>query len=282
MRCVGPPMPSMLKTLSIPPPYKLSIDEKETPWPSLRPISCGSTRTTSTPPLRRPNPIFYRRLRLIWRGPSSLSGPHNQVRSGARAARERESRGAEKQRHRLHHQAVQEPVRRDLGRRRRGARRLRNPSRLRHAHAPGDQPAHPVGLHRHREQALATQTSKATEEIGRHIQMVQGTTRRSVEEIARSASSAATNASTMVDALKMVEDTIRRTQGAAKIRARTVRRSQRPARRARCRGRGAVRDRAQGRGRSERLRGPQSGGGEEVGLGSGRRTRTRHFSRLAR
>jgi methyl-accepting chemotaxis protein len=96
--------------------------------------------------------------------------------------------------------------------------------------------------------SLATQTSKATEEIGRHIQMIQDTTRRSVEEIAsaggivsdiakiaeavaaavdeqsaatasiaRSASSAATNASTVADALKMVEDTIKRTQGAAKF-----------------------------------------------------------------
>ncbi|HKS60628.1 MAG TPA: methyl-accepting chemotaxis protein, partial [Xanthobacteraceae bacterium] len=96
--------------------------------------------------------------------------------------------------------------------------------------------------------SLATQTSKATEEIGRHIQMIQDTTRRSVEEIAsaggivsdiakiaeavaaavdeqsaatasiaRSASSAATNASTVADALKMVEETIKRTQGAAKF-----------------------------------------------------------------
>jgi methyl-accepting chemotaxis protein len=96
--------------------------------------------------------------------------------------------------------------------------------------------------------SLATQTSKATEEIGRHIQMIQDTTRRSVDEIAsaggivadiakiaeavaaavdeqsaatmsiaRSASSAATNASTVADALKMVEETIKRTQGAAKF-----------------------------------------------------------------
>ena len=96
--------------------------------------------------------------------------------------------------------------------------------------------------------SLATQTSKATEEIGRHIAMIQDTTRRSVEEIAsaggivadiakiaeavaaavdeqsaattsiaQSASSAATKASTVADSLKMVEDTIRRTQGAAKF-----------------------------------------------------------------
>ncbi len=96
--------------------------------------------------------------------------------------------------------------------------------------------------------SLATQTSKATEEIGRHIQTIQDTTRRSVDEIAsaggivadiaeiaeavaaavdeqsaatmsiaRSASSAATNASTVADALKMVEETINRTQSAAKF-----------------------------------------------------------------
>jgi methyl-accepting chemotaxis protein len=95
--------------------------------------------------------------------------------------------------------------------------------------------------------SLATQTSKATDEIGRHIAMIQDTTRRSVEEIAsargivadiariaetvaaavdeqssatasiaRSASSAAANASTVADALKMVEETINRTQGAAR------------------------------------------------------------------
>jgi methyl-accepting chemotaxis protein len=96
--------------------------------------------------------------------------------------------------------------------------------------------------------SLATQTSKATEEIGRHIAMIQDTTRRSVEEIAsaggivadiakiaetvaaavdeqsaatagiaRSASSAASNASTVSAALKMVEDTIARTQSSAKF-----------------------------------------------------------------
>jgi methyl-accepting chemotaxis protein len=94
--------------------------------------------------------------------------------------------------------------------------------------------------------SLATQTSKATEEIGRHIATIQDTTRRSVEEIAsaggivaniariaetvslavdeqsvataniaRSASSAAANATTVADALHKVEDTIRRTEGAA-------------------------------------------------------------------
>jgi methyl-accepting chemotaxis protein len=96
--------------------------------------------------------------------------------------------------------------------------------------------------------SLATQTSKATDEIGRHIAMIQDTTRRSVEEIAsaggivadiariaeavaagvdeqsaatasiaRSASSAATNASTVADALRMVEETIKRTEGAARF-----------------------------------------------------------------
>jgi methyl-accepting chemotaxis protein len=95
--------------------------------------------------------------------------------------------------------------------------------------------------------SLATQTSKATEEIERHIAMIQDTTRRSVEEIAsaggivseiakiaetvavavdeqsvatasiaRSASSAAQNASTVAGALRMVEDTIKRTEGAAR------------------------------------------------------------------
>jgi methyl-accepting chemotaxis protein len=96
--------------------------------------------------------------------------------------------------------------------------------------------------------SLATQTSKATEEIGRHIAMIQDTTRRSVEEIAsaggivseiakiaesvaaavdeqsaataniaRSANSAASNASMVSNALKQVEDTIKRTQSAAKF-----------------------------------------------------------------
>ena len=95
--------------------------------------------------------------------------------------------------------------------------------------------------------SLATQTSKATEEIERHIATIQDTTRRSVEEIAsaggivseiakiaetvalavdeqsaatasiaHSASSAAQNASTVADALRMVEDTIKRTEGAAR------------------------------------------------------------------
>jgi len=95
--------------------------------------------------------------------------------------------------------------------------------------------------------SLATQTSKATEEIGRHIATIQDTTRRSVEEIAsaggivadiakiaetvalavdeqsvatasiaRSASSAAANATTVADALRQVEDTIKRTEGAAR------------------------------------------------------------------
>ena len=146
--------------------------------------------------------------------------------------------------------------------------------------------------------SLATQTSKATEEIGRHIQMIQDTTRRSVDEIAsaggivadiakiaeavaaavdeqsaatmsiaRSASSAATNASTVADALKMVEDTIRRTQGAAKFVLELSGDLERAAERARHGGRCAVRDRAQGRERGEGLRGSQSDGGEEVGLG---------------
>jgi methyl-accepting chemotaxis protein len=96
--------------------------------------------------------------------------------------------------------------------------------------------------------SLATQTSKATEEIGRHIAMIQDTTRRSVEEIAsaggivaeiakiaetvalavdeqsaatasiaRSASSAAQNATTVADALRMVEDTIKPTESAARF-----------------------------------------------------------------
>ena len=95
--------------------------------------------------------------------------------------------------------------------------------------------------------SLATQTSKATEEIERHIAMIQDTTRRSVEEIAsaggivadiakiaetvavavdeqsvatasiaRSASSAAADATTVADALRQVEDTIKRTEGAAR------------------------------------------------------------------
>ena len=94
--------------------------------------------------------------------------------------------------------------------------------------------------------SLATQTSKATEEIERHIATIQDTTRRSVEEIAsaggivadiakiaetvavavdeqsvatasiaRSASSAAADATTVADALRKVEDTIKRTEGAA-------------------------------------------------------------------
>src|SRR6185295_10549874 len=95
--------------------------------------------------------------------------------------------------------------------------------------------------------SLATQTSKATEEIERHIATIQDTTRRTVEEIAsaggivadiakiaetvavavdeqsvatasiaRSASAAAANATTVADALRQVEDTIRRTEGAAR------------------------------------------------------------------
>jgi methyl-accepting chemotaxis protein len=95
--------------------------------------------------------------------------------------------------------------------------------------------------------SLATQTSKATEEIGRHIAMIEGTTRQSVEEIAsaggivadiakiaetvaaavdeqssattsiaRSAHSASANATTVSGALQTVEETIRRTQDAAK------------------------------------------------------------------
>jgi methyl-accepting chemotaxis protein len=95
--------------------------------------------------------------------------------------------------------------------------------------------------------SLATQTSKATEEIERHIATIQDTTRRSVEEIAsaggivadiakiaetvavavdeqsiatasiaRSASSAAANATTVADALHKVEDTIKRTENAAR------------------------------------------------------------------
>ena len=95
--------------------------------------------------------------------------------------------------------------------------------------------------------SLATQTSKATEEIERHIATIQDTTRRSVEEIAsaggivadiaqiaetvaiavdeqsvatasiaRSASSAAANATTVADALHKVEDTIKRTESAAR------------------------------------------------------------------
>jgi methyl-accepting chemotaxis protein len=94
--------------------------------------------------------------------------------------------------------------------------------------------------------SLATQTSKATEEIGRHIAMIESTTRQSVEEIAsaggivadiakiaetvaaavdeqstattsiaRSAHSASANATTVSGALQTVEETIRRTQDAA-------------------------------------------------------------------
>ncbi len=94
--------------------------------------------------------------------------------------------------------------------------------------------------------SLATQTSKATEEIGRHIATIESTTRQSVEEIAsaggivaniakiaetvaaavdeqssattsiaRSAHSASANASTVSGALQAVEETIRRTQDAA-------------------------------------------------------------------
>jgi len=96
--------------------------------------------------------------------------------------------------------------------------------------------------------ALATQTSKATEEISQHIAVVQDATRRSVEDlagtgktiadialiaetvagsvdqqalatgsIAESASLAAANATTVAEALETVETTIKRTQEAAKI-----------------------------------------------------------------
>ncbi len=95
--------------------------------------------------------------------------------------------------------------------------------------------------------ALATQTSKATDEIGRQIGVIQEATRRSVEEIAgagrtisdiaaiaeavagsvdqqtaatasiaESATSAAANATTVAEALDSVGETIRRTQEAAK------------------------------------------------------------------
>ena len=95
--------------------------------------------------------------------------------------------------------------------------------------------------------ALATQTSKATEEIGRHIGVIQEATRRSVEEIAgagrtvsdiaaiaeavagsvdqqaaatasiaESATGAAANATTVAEALDSVGQTIRRTKEAAK------------------------------------------------------------------
>lgn len=95
--------------------------------------------------------------------------------------------------------------------------------------------------------ALATQTSKATEEISQHIAIVQHATRLSVEEIAstgkkiadialsaetvagsvdqqalatnsiaESASLAAANATTVAEALEMVEATIKRTQEAAR------------------------------------------------------------------
>jgi len=93
---------------------------------------------------------------------------------------------------------------------------------------------------------LATQTSKATEEISRQIAMIQEATRRSVDDtagigktiadiaaiagtvaasveqqrvvtnsIAENASRAATNAATVAEALKTVEDTIRHTQEVA-------------------------------------------------------------------
>ena len=96
--------------------------------------------------------------------------------------------------------------------------------------------------------ALATQTSKATDEIGRQIGVIQDATRRSVEEIAgagrtisdiaaiaeavagsvdqqavattsiaQSAMSAANNATTVAEALDSVGETIRRTQEAAKV-----------------------------------------------------------------
>ena len=95
--------------------------------------------------------------------------------------------------------------------------------------------------------ALATQTSKATDEIGRQIGVIQEATRRSVEEIAgagrtisdiaaiaeavagsvdqqaaatasiaESAMNAAATASTVAEALDSVGETIRRTQEAAK------------------------------------------------------------------
>ena len=95
--------------------------------------------------------------------------------------------------------------------------------------------------------SLATQTSKATEEIGRHIATIESTTRQSVEEIAsaggivadiakiaetvaaaideqscattsiaRSAHSASANATTVSGALQTVEETIGRAQDAAK------------------------------------------------------------------
>jgi methyl-accepting chemotaxis protein len=96
--------------------------------------------------------------------------------------------------------------------------------------------------------ALATQTSKATDEIGRQIGVIQEATRRSVDEIAgagrtisdiaaiaeavagsvdqqaaatasiaESAMSAAANATTVAEALDSVGETIRRTQEAAKV-----------------------------------------------------------------
>jgi methyl-accepting chemotaxis protein len=94
--------------------------------------------------------------------------------------------------------------------------------------------------------SLATQTAKATEEIGHQIAMIQEATRRSVEEIAgagttisdvaaiaervaasvdaqasvtgeiaKSASAATTNAATVSNALTAVDDAIRQTQDAA-------------------------------------------------------------------
>jgi methyl-accepting chemotaxis protein len=94
--------------------------------------------------------------------------------------------------------------------------------------------------------SLATQTAKATEEIGHQIAMIQEATRRSVEEIAgagttisdvariaervaasveaqasvtgeiaRSASAASANAATVSNALTAVDDAIRHTREAA-------------------------------------------------------------------
>lgn len=95
--------------------------------------------------------------------------------------------------------------------------------------------------------SLATQTSQATQDIARQIAMIQEATRRSVDEIAATgrtitaiagtaetvaaavdaqavatgsiaegATSAAAHATTVAEALSVVEDTIRRTQAAAK------------------------------------------------------------------
>jgi methyl-accepting chemotaxis protein len=95
--------------------------------------------------------------------------------------------------------------------------------------------------------SLATQTAKATDEIGQQIAMIQEATRRSVAEIAgagttisdvaaiaervaasvdaqasvtgeiaRNASAATANAGTVSSALEVVDDTIRRTQAAAR------------------------------------------------------------------